>query len=52
MNNAKFGAGTAINSQFVATKHGSDLQNDAGVYEAFKGLMYCAEIGAKIINCS
>jgi subtilisin family serine protease/photosystem II stability/assembly factor-like uncharacterized protein len=51
LDNSKYGTGTAFNSKFVATKHGLDATGTA-IYEGYKGIMYCAEIGAKVINCS
>jgi hypothetical protein len=42
-----------MNAKFVATKHSTDIPgHSSGIIEGFKGVMYCAEIGAKIINCS
>ncbi len=53
VNNAKLGAGSSHNAKFIATKHSSDNPAyEGGIYEAYKGIMYCAERGAKVINCS
>ncbi|MDR0927509.1 MAG: S8 family serine peptidase [Ignavibacteria bacterium] len=51
-NNGRNGAGTGINAKFIATKHAQDIGAGTSIFEGFKGIMYCAEMGAKIINCS
>ncbi|MBD3224683.1 MAG: S8 family serine peptidase [Caldithrix sp.] len=46
-------AGIAYNSKIIATKHSYDTDYDKGyLYDAYDGILYCAKMGAKVINCS
>ncbi len=46
-------AGTGFNVKIVSTKHSPDDKvNDLIIYDGYKGIVYMAETGVKIINCS
>jgi len=51
-NNGKFGAGTGVNVKHISTKHSHDDDPYFRLIDGYKGIMYCAEKGAKVINCS
>jgi hypothetical protein len=46
-------AGISFQSKIIATKHAydDDLQ-EVHIYGGYDGVLYCAKMGAKIINCS
>ncbi len=53
VNNNEGIAGISFKSRIVATKHAKDTDtSDPGIVSGYKGITYCAKMGAKIINCS
>jgi len=50
-NNANGIASVSWNLKFMATKHGSNAAGNA-IYNGFDGIVYLAENGADVINCS
>lgn len=52
-NNAIGISGISYQSRIIATKHSLDTDLEDGyVRHGYDGIMYCAKMGAKIINCS
>ncbi len=52
-NNAVGISGVSYQSKIVATKHALDTDiEDSYIHNGYDGIMYCAKMGAKIINCS
>lgn len=46
-------AGISYRSKIIATKHAADNDlTEPGIISGYKGVDYCAKLGAKIINCS
>ena len=46
-------AGISFRSKILVTKHAHDTDlSEPGIYDGYKGIDYCAKMGAKIINCS
>jgi len=46
-------AGVSFQSKVVATKHAPDDDlSDPGLISTYSGVLYCAQMGAQIINCS
>lgn len=43
-------AGVSFQSKIIVTKQAYD--DDSGLWNAYDGIMYCAQMGAKVINCS
>ena len=46
-------AGISFRARIIGTKHAKDTDlSDPGLIYAYSGILYCAQMGAKIINCS
>lgn len=46
-------AGISFRARILGTKHAKDTDlSDPGLIYAYSGILYCAQMGAKIINCS
>lgn len=45
-------AGVSFQSKIIATKQSYDDEESGYLYNAYDGILYCAKMGAKIINCS
>ncbi len=46
-------AGISFRSKIIATKQARDTdQKEPGIVKGYSGILYCAKMGAKIINCS
>ena len=45
-------ASPGFNCKIIPVKMGSELQGYEGIYRAYEGITYAANLGAKIINCS
>ncbi len=53
VNNNEGIAGISFKSKIIATKHAKDADTvEPGIVSGYKGITYCAKMGAKIINCS
>ncbi|MCX6141502.1 MAG: S8 family serine peptidase [Candidatus Kapabacteria bacterium] len=51
-NNAKGVASTGFNCRIIPIKCGSDNPNFGGIVRGYEAIMYAADLGAHIINCS
>ncbi len=46
-------AGISFRSKLIVTKHASDTDlTEPNIVKGYSGILYCAKMGAKIINCS
>jgi len=46
-------AGISFRSKLIVTKHAADNDlTDPSIVKGYSGILYCAKMGAKIINCS
>lgn len=51
-NNSLSVASTGFNCKYVPVKCGSNFSNRTGIYRGYEAMVYAAELGADIINCS
>ena len=51
-NNGKGIAGVGHDCKILAVKCGSDVGGVSGIYRGYEGIIYAADMGADIINCS
>jgi len=51
-NNGKGIAGVGHDCKILAIKCGSDVSGVSGIYRGYEGIIYAADMGADIINCS
>ncbi len=51
-NNSKGIAGAGYNCKIVPIKVGTELANVDGLYQTYKAIMYAANLGVDVINCS
>lgn len=45
-------ASPGFNCKIIPVKMGTEIQGREGIYRAYEGITYAANLGAKIINCS
>jgi serine protease len=46
-------AGVSLNAKLIITKHATDNNlTDPAIYNAVDGMLYCARMGADVINCA